>query len=117
MNESLVEPPAEPPIIWSDDEKDHPDEGEQVNLVTEPEPEPRTSTHAMQGPQSNYWREATSLKYNTLVENRTREIVDFSHSEKVIGSGWVVQVKHNVDGSIELHSSNHHKGLFSTSWP
>jgi len=55
----------------------------------------------MQGPQSNYWREAASLEYNTLVENGTWEIINLPHGEKAIGSGWVFQVKHNADSSIE----------------
>jgi hypothetical protein len=52
-----VEPPAQPPIIWSDDEENA-DEGEQVNSVTEPEP--RTFRQAIHGHQSNYWRDAAT---------------------------------------------------------
>ncbi len=76
-----VEPPPQPPIIWSDDEDDT-DAGpaEQANAVAGTEP--RTFKHAMQGPQSNYWREAASLEYNTLVENGTWEIIDLPHGER-----------------------------------
>ena len=95
-----VEPPTQPPVIWSDDEDDiDPGPTEQANSVVGAEP--RTFKHAMQGPQSTYWREAASLEYNTLVENGTWEIVDLPHGEKAIGSGWVFWVKHNADGSIE----------------
>jgi hypothetical protein len=45
------EPPAEPPIIWSDDDEEHADEGEQVNLITEPES--CLLKQAIHGPQSD----------------------------------------------------------------
>jgi len=35
------------------------------------------------------------------VETGTFEIVDLPTDQKAIGSGWVFQVKHNADGSIE----------------
>ena len=94
-----VKSPAEPPVLWSDDEEENADDGEQVNSVTEPEP--RTFKTAMHGHQSDFWRDATTLEYNTLVENGTWEIVDLPAGEKAIGSGWVFMVKHNADGSIE----------------
>ena len=55
----------------------------------------------MHGPQSDKWRDATTLEYNTLIDNGTWEIVDLPPGEKAIGSGWVFKVKHNEDGSIE----------------
>jgi len=55
----------------------------------------------MQGSQSDRWRDAALLDYNTLVENGTWEIVDLPEGQKAIGSGWVFKVKHNQDGSIE----------------
>jgi hypothetical protein len=95
-----MEPLTQPPIIGSNDEDNtEPGTAEQANSVASAEP--HTFKHAMQGPQSNYWREAASLEYNTLVENGTWEIVDLPQGEKAIGSGWVFQVKHNADGSID----------------
>ena len=35
------------------------------------------------------------------METGTFEIVDLPTDQKAIGSGWVFQVKHNADGSIE----------------
>ena len=93
-----AEPPAEPPIIWSDDEEDAPEE-QLANLVSDPEP--HTFRQAMHGDQSDHWREAATLEYNTLVDNETWEVVDLPLGEKAIGSGWVFKVKHNQDGSIE----------------
>jgi len=57
-----------------------------------------TSRH---GPQSDHWRDAALLEYNTLIENRTWETVNLPEGQKAIGSGWVFKVKHNQDGSIE----------------
>jgi hypothetical protein len=94
-----AEPEAEPPVIWSDDEEEDAGNDEHANLATDPEP--RTFKQAMHGNQSDRWREAATLEYNTLIENGTWEIVDLPYGEKAIGSGWVFKVKHNVDGSIE----------------
>jgi len=55
----------------------------------------------MHGDQADGWREAATLEYNTLGETGTFEIVDLPMDQKAIGSGWVFQVKHNADGSIE----------------
>ena len=88
--------PAQPePVIWSDDE----DDGELANSASGSEP--RTFKQAIHGPQSDSWREATTLEYNTLIENGTWEVVDLPPGQKAIGSGWVFKVKHNADGSIE----------------
>ena len=92
-----MEPPTQPPIVWSDDEEENANEGEQANSVTEPEP--RTFRQAIHGHQSDYWRDAATLEYNTLVENGTWEIVDLPQGEKAIGSGWVFRIKRNADGS------------------
>src|SRR5258708_34426089 len=55
----------------------------------------------MQGSQSDRWRDAALLEYNTLVGNGTWEIVDLPEGQEAIGSGWVFKVKHNQDGSID----------------
>ncbi len=49
--------------------------------------EPRTFKQAMHGPQSDRWRDAALLEYNTLVENGTWEIVDLLYGQKAVGSG------------------------------
>jgi len=36
-----------------------------------------------------------------LVETGTFKIMDLPADQKAIGSGWVFEVKHNADGSIE----------------
>ena len=83
-------------MIWSEEEDE---DGEQANSASVPEP--RTFKQAMHGEQSQGWREAATLEYNTLVETDTFEIVDLPVDQKAIGSGWVFRVKHNADGSIE----------------
>ena len=84
-----AEPEAEPeaPVIWSDDEEENAPDGQQVNSVSGQEP--HTFKQAMQGSQSDRWRDAALLEYNTLVGNGTWEIVDLPEGQKAIGSGWV----------------------------
>lgn len=92
-----VEPPVEEPIIWSDEEPAAEDEHAKSATASEP----RTFKQAVKGDHADYWREAATLGYNTLIENGTWEIVDLPEGEKAIGSGWVFKVKHNADGTIE----------------
>ena len=97
-----AKPPIDPPVIWSDDEEkeeDKADDEQQVNSVSGSEP--CTFKHAMNGPQSDRWKEVAALEYNTLIENGTWEIIDLPPGQKAIGSGWVFKVKHNQDGSVE----------------
>jgi len=68
----------------------------------------------MHGPQSDHWRDAALLEYNTLVENGTWEI-DLPQGQKAVGSDWVFKVKQNQDGYIECFTSCC-KRLLSTSW-
>ena len=91
-----AEPEAKPPVIWSKDEHE---DGEHANSASTPEP--RRLKQAMHVQQSEGWQEAATLKYNTLVETGTFEIIDLPVGQKAIESGWVFRVKHNADGSIE----------------
>ena len=43
----------------------------------------------MQGSQSDKWRDAALLEYNTLVENGTWEIVDLPGIQSKTQSGWL----------------------------
>ena len=65
-----AEPEAEPPVIWSENEDE---DGEHANSASVPEP--WTFKQAMHGQQSDRWRKATTLKYNTLVGTGIFEIV------------------------------------------
>jgi len=55
-----IEPEAEPPVIWSQDEDEDGEQAKSASL-----PEPRTFKQAMHGDQADGWQEAATLKYNT----------------------------------------------------
>jgi len=97
LNMPLQSHPADPPVIWSDNEASD-DELAMATANSEP---PRTLKAALKTPQANLWHEAATLEYNTLVENNTWEIVELPPGKKAIGSGWVLRVKNNSDGTIE----------------
>ena len=54
-----AEPEAEAPVIWSDYDEEDPGDGQQVNSVSGQEP--RNFKQAMQGSQSDRWRDAVCL--------------------------------------------------------
>ena len=62
-----AKPEAEAPVIWSDEEED-PGDGQQISVSGQ---EPRNFKQAMQDSQSDRWRDAALLEYNTLVKNST----------------------------------------------
>ena len=67
--------------------------------------DPHNYKQAMKGDDSEQWRDAANAEYNTLLQNRTWELVDLPPGEKAIGSGWVFKVKRNADGSIERYKA------------
>ena len=44
---------------------------------------------------------ATDAEYNSLIENKTWELVVLPHGQKAIGCKWVFKLKHDVDGRVK----------------
>ena len=43
----------------------------------------------------------TVAEYNSLIENKTWNLVELPHCQKAIGSKWVFKLKHDVDGRVK----------------
>ncbi|KAL7278649.1 hypothetical protein ACG7TL_007650 [Trametes sanguinea] len=67
--------------------------------------EPRSISEVMQlAPEErDRWLRAAQDEIQSLVENRTFELVQLPPGRKAIGSRWVFRVKRNADGSIERY--------------
>ena len=63
--------------------------------------EPLTYDQAKQSPQSKEWLAAADSEYQSLIENRTWDLVELPPNRKPIGSKWVFKAKHHSDGTIE----------------
>ena len=47
------------------------------------------------------WKVATDAEYNSLIENKTWQLVELPPGRKAIGCKWVFKLKHDVDGRVE----------------
>lgn len=65
--------------------------------------EPSTLKEAMMSPNAKEWQEAADLEYESLLENKTWDLVKLPKDRKAIGSRWVFKVKHHSDGRVERY--------------
>ena len=50
---------------------------------------------------SNEWKEAADSEYNSLLQNKTWDLVELPSGRKAIGSKWVFKVKYRSDGEVK----------------
>ena len=67
--------------------------------------EPSTLKEAMESSQSNEWKQATDQEYQSLMKNKTWELVELPPDRKMIGCKWVFKVKHGQDARVERFKS------------
>ncbi len=60
-----------------------------------------TLAQAIKSQHADKWQQAMREEYLMHLENKTWEIVKLPPGKKEIGSGWVLKVKRNADGSVE----------------
>ncbi len=53
--------------------------------------EPITLVEVLQKKDGKHWKETIDAKYNSLLQNRTWELVDLLEGRKVIGCKWVLR--------------------------
>ena len=62
---------------------------------------PTTHRSAMESSNSAKWEEACDSEINSLLKNKTWDLVQLPKGRKAIGCRWVFRVKENKDGEIE----------------
>ena len=83
------------PIRFRDDDDD--DDCLLVNSVME---EPKTVHEALNGEQSSRWREAMESAYSSLLKKNIWDLVPSPEGKNIVGSRWVLKVKHDKNGSV-----------------
>ncbi|UYV66792.1 hypothetical protein LAZ67_4002870, partial [Cordylochernes scorpioides] len=68
-------------------------------------PDPKDAEEALSGKDSYFWRKAMKEEFDSLIENKTWELVDPPKGQNVIGSKWVFRRKYSSDGSLERHKA------------
>ena len=76
------------------------DDDDDCLLVNSEMEEPKTVHEALNGEQSNQWREAIESEYSSLLKNDTWDLVPPPEGKNIVGSRWVLKVKRNENGSV-----------------
>ena len=67
--------------------------------------EPGTYKQALNGDDASKWKEAMNEEFESLLKNKTWELVPRPSDQKVIGCRWVYKTKRGIDGSITRHKA------------
>ncbi|UYV79912.1 hypothetical protein LAZ67_18001028, partial [Cordylochernes scorpioides] len=68
-------------------------------------PDPKDAEEALSGRDSYFWKKAMEEEFDSLIENKTWELVDPPKNRNIIGTKWVFKTKCNSDGSVERHKA------------
>ncbi|UYV62631.1 hypothetical protein LAZ67_2001358 [Cordylochernes scorpioides] len=68
-------------------------------------PDPKDAEEALSGRASYFWKKAMEEEFDSLIENKTWELVDPPKNRNIIGTKWVFKTKCNSDGSVERHKA------------
>ncbi|UYV75442.1 hypothetical protein LAZ67_13000282, partial [Cordylochernes scorpioides] len=68
-------------------------------------PDPKDAEEALSGRDSYFWKKAMEEEFDSLIENKTWELVDPPKNRNIIGTKWVFKTKYNSDGSVERHKA------------
>lgn len=75
---------------------------EMLNSIIE---NPNTVNEALNSENSLKWKEAMNVEYNSLIKNKTWQLVDKPINGNIIGCKWVFALKRKPDGSIEKYKA------------
>lgn len=67
--------------------------------------EPTTYEEAVSGPQATHWVDAANEEYQSLIENKTWELVPLPSGRKPVSCKWVFKVKSKADGTIDRYKA------------
>ncbi|UYV76854.1 hypothetical protein LAZ67_14002208 [Cordylochernes scorpioides] len=68
-------------------------------------PDPKDAEEALSGRDSYFWKKAMEEEFDSLIENKTWELVDPPKNRNIIGTKWVFKTKCNSDGLVERHKA------------
>ena len=71
---------------------------EMLNSIIE---NPNSVNEALNSEDSEKWKEAMQAEYNSLIKNKTWQLVEKPSDKNIIGCKWVFVVKRSPDGAME----------------
>ena len=88
-----------PPVRYGFDE--YADHVKHSALCVNQISEPQTLSEALNSEYSSQWKHAADSEYNSLIENKTWDLVELPPNRQAVGCKWVFKVKHKSDGKVE----------------
>lgn len=67
--------------------------------------EPKTFEEAMRSIDAVFWKEAINSEMESILSNKTWELVDLPKGSKAIGSKWIFKRKLRTDGTLERYKA------------
>ena len=67
--------------------------------------EPQTLQEAQSLPDAKQWEQAAQTEYDSILQNKTWEIIDLPKGRKAIGSKWVFKLKYDAEGNIDRYKA------------
>ena len=67
--------------------------------------DPRGFDWAMRGPDAALWQNAMDKEFRALIDFETWEYVQLPEGARAIGSSWVLKIKYNSDGTVQLYKA------------
>ena len=67
--------------------------------------EPRSISDAFNGKNAEQWKDATESEYNSLLKNKTWELVNLPEGRNVVGCKWLFKIKRKADGSVSRYKA------------
>lgn len=69
------------------------------------QPEPRTLSKALSGPEAQKWKEAANEEYSSLIKNGTWKLTTLPQNRKAISNRWIFKRKYDQDGNISRYKA------------
>jgi len=67
--------------------------------------DPETVKEAIRRPDRKLWMEAMQSEYDSLLENKTWDLVDLPPDKKALTSRWIFKTKRNANSEIKRHKA------------
>lgn len=75
---------------------------ELLNTIVE---DPQTLKEALKSDEADEWKKAMNAEYQSIIKNKTWDLVDRPKSGNIIGSKWVFSIKRRADGTVERYKA------------
>ena len=74
-------------------------------MIAHDEEEPKITQQALSGPNAKKWFEAMEEEMNSMKSIRVLDLVDLLPGRRTVGNKWVLNIKHKVDGTIDIYKA------------